>query len=370
MPALKPGKGKGAGKPRSRSARAGTVFPVGRLSRHLKAISPHLRRGAGAPVYLAAVIEYLSAEILELAGNSARDNRRRRIKPRDIRLAVGNDTELNKLCGNVTFSEGGSMALIHKELIPGATKSSSKKSVVRASASPKAAKFKVKPKKPVPTMKNQKQSPKDSMTTGATSGTAPSGSANPSPSLPVLSEGSLFLGQKLSVLMGNISVVSAEAIVHPTNATYSTSGQVGQVLKTAGQVEYEVALDSLRTQGNLNKCGASICDMFHIEAKKIIHCNCPSWNDSQDVLDLQKTVENCLKLADKENLKSIALPSVGSGNAGWPKQLAAETILRAIDRYFQTIMASSIKNVFFVLYDKESVDIYTTELKRLLDGSS
>ena len=57
----------------------------------------------------------------------------------------------------------------------------------------------------------------------------------------------------------------------------------------------------------------SVCDMFNIEAKKIIHCNSPSWSKSQDVADLQRTIENCLKMADKEHMKSIALPSVGSG---------------------------------------------------------
>merc|ERR1712137_1280995 len=94
------GRGKGGkvkAKAKSRSSRAGLQFPVGRIHRMLRKGNYAERVGAGAPVYLAAVMEYLAAEVLELAGNAARDNKKTRIIPRHLQLAIRNDEELNKL---------------------------------------------------------------------------------------------------------------------------------------------------------------------------------------------------------------------------------------------------------------------------------
>ncbi|CAL5357557.1 unnamed protein product [Camellia sinensis] len=113
----------GRGKPKSsksvsRSQKAGLQFPVGRIARFLKAGKYAERVGAGAPVYLSAVLEYLAAEVLELAGNAARDNKKNRIVPRHIQLAVRNDEELSKLLGTVTIANGGVLPNIHQNLLP------------------------------------------------------------------------------------------------------------------------------------------------------------------------------------------------------------------------------------------------------------
>jgi histone H2A len=112
------GKGKSSKKAVSRSAKAGLQFPVGRIARYLKVGKFATRVGAGAPVYLAAVLEYLAAEVLELAGNASRDNKKSRIVPRHIQLAIRNDEELSKLLGTVTIASGGVLPNIHSVLLP------------------------------------------------------------------------------------------------------------------------------------------------------------------------------------------------------------------------------------------------------------
>ncbi|XP_050072041.1 uncharacterized protein LOC126559921 [Anopheles maculipalpis] len=110
--------GKVKGKAKSRSNRAGLQFPVGRIHRLLRKGNYAERVGAGAPVYLAAVMEYLAAEVLELAGNAARDNKKTRIIPRHLQLAIRNDEELNKLLSGVTIAQGGVLPNIQAVLLP------------------------------------------------------------------------------------------------------------------------------------------------------------------------------------------------------------------------------------------------------------
>merc|ERR1711966_284734 len=97
--------------------KAGIQFPVGKVGRLLKKGGFAKRIGAGAPVYLAAVLEYLVAETLELAGNAARDQKRLRITPRHVQLAVRNDEELSKYLAKVTIAQGGVLQNIHASLL-------------------------------------------------------------------------------------------------------------------------------------------------------------------------------------------------------------------------------------------------------------
>ncbi|KAL3209953.1 hypothetical protein MRX96_037591 [Rhipicephalus microplus] len=110
--------GKAKGKSKTRSSSAGLQFPVRRIHRLLRKGNYAKRVGAGAPVYLAAVLEYLAAEVLELAGNAARDNKKTRITPRHLQLAIRNDEELNKLLSGVTIAQGGVLQNIQAVLLP------------------------------------------------------------------------------------------------------------------------------------------------------------------------------------------------------------------------------------------------------------
>ena len=115
---VKGGRGSSKKKPQSKSAKAGLTFPAARIGRALRTMRLAKRYGAGGPVYLTAVIEYMAAEVLELAGNACRDNKKKRVTPRHLVLAIRNDEELNKFLGGVTIASGGVLPNIHSVLLP------------------------------------------------------------------------------------------------------------------------------------------------------------------------------------------------------------------------------------------------------------
>jgi len=120
----------------NRSAKAGLIFPVGRVSSLLRKGRFAKRVSASAGVYAAATLEYLTAELLELAAKSVLASKKKttRITPRALTLAVRHDQDLGALLKDVTLSKGGVVPSVNKALD---SKKKSKKSSKKSSATPK-----------------------------------------------------------------------------------------------------------------------------------------------------------------------------------------------------------------------------------------
>jgi len=100
-------------KPITRSRRAGLIFSVGAVSRHIKQAWKS-RQSVSSATYLTAVIEYLAAEVLELALKQAcsTTSLRTRVIPRDIFLAIKRDSELSLVLRDTIIKQGGALPLL------------------------------------------------------------------------------------------------------------------------------------------------------------------------------------------------------------------------------------------------------------------
>ena len=115
-----------------RSDRAGVLFPISRVEKFVRAAANQgsldssckkggcLRVADATAVYLAGGLEYLVAEMLELGGNAARDNKKTRITSRHLFLGIANDEELSKMMKtlNIFIPNSGVMPGIHAVLLP------------------------------------------------------------------------------------------------------------------------------------------------------------------------------------------------------------------------------------------------------------
>ena len=97
----------------STSDRAGLTISVARARRIIRHQSLGGRLGSGAPVYLAAVLEYIAAEILEISGNVSKDAKKVRINKRHVLLAIRRDEALSLLFKDALFA-GGVMPFVHQ----------------------------------------------------------------------------------------------------------------------------------------------------------------------------------------------------------------------------------------------------------------
>lgn len=338
----------------SKSARAGLIFPVTRVARYLRKSCLKYRIQFGSPIYLSAALEYLVAEVLELAGNAAHTNKKRKISPRHILLAVANDEELNKLFKGVTISQGGVLPHVNEALIPRATK---QRAVQRMAAKYRAKKGKKPGFRPLGNSNNVIPTATVSTTAKKAKGSGHT----------ILGEKILNAGQKLTVVQGDISKIACDAVIHPTNSSLSTSGQCGSALSQVGGASFRSEVNRISKANSLSVSKAVISGSGSLPCNWVIHVHSPGWGSTDAIKMLEEAVKSCLDLAEESKLASVAFPSIASGSNSFPKQTAAQTILRCIKRYYSGSLtnASSVKQVFFVLYDLESVNIYTSELDRL-----
>eukprot|EP00485_Elphidium_margaritaceum_P008828 CAMPEP_0202702530 /NCGR_PEP_ID=MMETSP1385-20130828/15499_1 /ASSEMBLY_ACC=CAM_ASM_000861 /TAXON_ID=933848 /ORGANISM="Elphidium margaritaceum" /LENGTH=153 /DNA_ID=CAMNT_0049360191 /DNA_START=89 /DNA_END=550 /DNA_ORIENTATION=- len=130
------GKGKGKGKPRMPITQCcGLTVSVNRVRKDMREGRYAPRLGKLAPIVMASVLEYCVAEVLELAGNVALDEKRKTIGPRHVMLAVRGDEELNVICKDVVFPHAGAIVHVHETLLQKKKKAKKKKTTASLSDS-------------------------------------------------------------------------------------------------------------------------------------------------------------------------------------------------------------------------------------------
>jgi len=176
---------------------------------------------------------------------------------------------------------------------------------------------------------------------------------------------------KLRILQGDITQQSCDAIVNAANPSLMGGGGVdGAIHRAGGPVILEECRKIVSQQGRLPTGKAVITTGGNLKAGHVIHTVGPVWHggDHGEAELLASAYRESLNLAVKENLKSIAFPSISTGAYGYPVDAAAVTALRTVIELLKR--EETLDEVLFVLFDARTYEVFARTLKRLLPSPS
>ena len=163
----------------------------------------------------------------------------------------------------------------------------------------------------------------------------------------------------LELVEGDITEMQTDAIVNAANAQLILGGGVAGTIRKKGGPKIQEECNKI---GETFVGGAVITAGGNLKAKYVIHAVGPRMGEGNENEKLKNATLNSLKLADKNNLKSISFPAIGTGIFGFPIQRCAEIMLKTIIDYLKA--KTGLQKVIFCLFGQEAYQIFANQLKK------
>ncbi|WP_298900522.1 O-acetyl-ADP-ribose deacetylase [uncultured Psychroserpens sp.] len=168
----------------------------------------------------------------------------------------------------------------------------------------------------------------------------------------------------IQVQRGDITKIKVDAIVNAANSSLLGGGGVdGAIHRIGGPEIFDECRDIRNRQGNCKTGEAVMTTAGNLPAQKVIHTVGPVYNGGKRLGQEKQALANCyinsLKLAEMNNLKSIAFPNISTGIYRFPKDLAANIAIETVSNFKSEI----VEEVIFVCFDEENYNIYKAKLK-------
>lgn len=168
----------------------------------------------------------------------------------------------------------------------------------------------------------------------------------------------------LHLIKGDITKMEVDAIVNAANTSLLGGGGVdGAIHRAGGPALLQECVAIRNKQGGCKTGEAVITTAGNLPAKYVIHTVGPVWNggNSNEEALLASAYRNCLRLAEENNICTIAFPNISTGIYHFPKQRAAAIAVNTVKAF--TATAKNVQQVYFVCYDEENYSIYNKLLQ-------
>jgi O-acetyl-ADP-ribose deacetylase (regulator of RNase III) len=165
---------------------------------------------------------------------------------------------------------------------------------------------------------------------------------------------------RITLLKGDLTLVSADAIVNAANNALWMGGGVAGALKRAGGKEIE---EEAVKQGPIPVGEAVVTGAGALKARYVIHAAVMASDLVTDEDKIRSATLNSLLRAEELGLKSIAFPALGTGVGGFPYSRAAKAMTDAVNEHLAG--DSCLEEVLFVLYGDEAFEAFEKQLRGL-----
>lgn len=167
-------------------------------------------------------------------------------------------------------------------------------------------------------------------------------------------------GVTIELVQGDITDLDADAIVNAANSQLILgAGVAGAIRRKGGPSIQEECL----AIGHCEVGSAVITGGGALKARHVIHAVGPRLGEGNETTKLASAVRASLSLAEKNELRSIALPAISTGVFGYPLAGCAEVMLRIICDYTLE-KPSSLDHIIVCLYDQDALAVFQAELQR------
>jgi len=164
---------------------------------------------------------------------------------------------------------------------------------------------------------------------------------------------------QLEILEGDITELEIDAVVNAANEKLKLGSGVAGAIRAKGGPSIQEECDRI---GHTAVGTAVMTGAGGLKAKQVIHAVGPMMGEGDEDRKLASAVRAALALADRNGLRSIALPAISTGVFGFPMDRAARITLTEIHRYLQG--GTKIERVVVVLYDNDAFQTFRRELRR------
>jgi len=173
------------------------------------------------------------------------------------------------------------------------------------------------------------------------------------------------LRERIEIRQGDLTEMDVDAIVNAANNDLQLGGGVAGAIRRKGGPQIQAECDEI---GTIPVGGAAITSGGKLKARHVIHAASMQLGGRTSAQALRSSTAHSLRIAAQNGLKSIAFPAVGTGIAGFPLRDCAEIMLRESAKHFEG--PTSLKKVYFILFDKEALAEFERAFAELFSGES